>query len=97
MKKVKNQFRQTSIEFQLSVLSIKHLLNYVTYSFDQICYVESGSSKDHEFAAVVVNAAWDAWLVQQRKLEAKDKLLVHQIEATEHSQDRGTLHEESSV
>lgn len=76
MKKVKNQFRQTSIEFQLSVLSIKHLLNYVTYSFDQICYVESGSSKDHEFAAAVVNAAWDAWLVQQRKLDAKDKLLT---------------------
>lgn len=81
MKKVKNQFRQTSIEFQFSVLSIKHLLGYVTYSFDQICYVESGSSKDHEFAAVVVNAAWDAYLVQQRKLDAKDKLLAQLSDA----------------
>lgn len=81
MNKIKNQFRQLSIEFQLSVLSIHHLLSYVTYSFDQMCYAESGTSKDHEFAAVVVNAAWDAWLVQHRKLEAKDKLLIQQGQA----------------
>ncbi|WP_111848700.1 hypothetical protein [Acinetobacter baumannii] len=81
MNKIKNQFRQLSIEFQLSVLSIHHLLCYVTYSFDQMCYVESGTTKDHEFAAVVVNAAWDAWLVQHRKLESKDKLLIQQGQA----------------
>lgn len=81
MNKIKNQFRQLSIEFQLSVLSIHHLLSYVTYSFDQMCYVESGTTKDHEFAAVVVNAAWDAWLVQHRKLESKDKLLIQQGQA----------------
>ncbi|MFV5640704.1 hypothetical protein [Acinetobacter oleivorans] len=81
MNKIKNQFRQLSIEFQLSVLSVHHLLSYVTYSFDQMCYVESGTTKDHEFAAVVVNAAWDAWLVQHRKLESKDKLLIQQGQA----------------
>lgn len=81
MNKIKNQFRQLSIDFQLSVLSVHHLLCYVTYSFDQMCYVESGTTKDHEFAAVVVNAAWDAWLVQHRKLEAKDKLLIQQGQA----------------
>lgn len=93
----KNQFKQAAIQFQLAVHSIKHLLGYVSYSFDQVCFIESGTTKDHEFAATVVNAAWDAWLVQQRKLEAKDMLLVHQIEANEQSQDRGTLHKESSV
>ncbi|MND23237.1 hypothetical protein D3C80_136370 [compost metagenome] len=81
MNKIKNQFRQLSIDFQLSVLSVHHLLSYVTYSFDQMCYVESGTTKDHEFAAVVVNAAWDAWLVQHRKLESKDKLLIQQGQA----------------
>lgn len=78
---VKNQFRQSAIDFQLSVLSIKHLLGHVTYNFDQVCFVESGTSNDHEFAAAVVNAAWDAWLVQCRKLEAKDKLLIQQGQA----------------
>ncbi|MFW1635635.1 hypothetical protein [Acinetobacter oleivorans] len=81
MNKIKNLFRQLSIDFQLSVLSVHHLLSYVTYSFDQMCYVESGTTKDHEFAAVVVNAAWDAWLVQHRKLESKDKLLIQQGQA----------------
>lgn len=77
----KNQFKQAAIQFQLAVHSIKHLLGYVTYSFDQVCFIESGSTKDHEFAATVVNAAWDAWLVQERKLEAKDKLLIQQGQA----------------
>lgn len=84
---IKKQFRQASIDFQLGVLSIRHLFSYVTYSFDKVCYVESGTTKDHEFAAAVVNAAWDAWLVQQRKLDAKDKLLTHQVSV------RGTLQE----
>ena len=78
---VKNQFRQAAIDFQLSVLSIKHLYGYVEYDFDQVCFVESGTSKEHEFAAAVVSAAWDAWLVQNRKLEAKDKLLIQQGQA----------------
>ena len=78
---IKNQFRQTAIDFQLGVLSIRHLFGYVTYSFDKVCFVESDTTKDHEFAAAVVNAAWDAWLVQQRKLEAKDKLLIQQGQA----------------
>ncbi len=77
----KNQFKQSSIQFQLAVHSIKHLLGYVTYSFDQVCFIESGTTKDHEFAATVVNVAWDAWLVQQRKLDAKDKLVIQQGQA----------------
>lgn len=77
----KNQFKQAAIQFQLAVHSIKHLLGYVSYSFDQVCFIESGTTKDHEFAAVVVNAAWDAWLVQQRKLDAKDKLVIQQGQA----------------
>lgn len=81
----KNQFKQSAIQFQLAVHSIKHLLGYVSYSFDQVCFIESGTTKDHEFAAAVVNAAWDAWLVQQRKLDAKDMLLNHQVSV------RGTL------
>ncbi|WP_151838079.1 MULTISPECIES: hypothetical protein [unclassified Acinetobacter] len=72
----KNQFKRAAIQFQLAVHSIKHLLGYVSYSFDQVCFIESGTTKDHEFAATVVNSAWDAWLVQQRKLDAKDKLLT---------------------
>lgn len=81
----KNQFKQSAIQFQLAVHSIKHLLGYVSYSFDQVCFIESGTTKDHEFAAAVVSAAWDAWLVQQRKLDAKDMLLNHQVSV------RGTL------
>lgn len=77
----KNQFKQSAIQFQLAVHSIKHLLGYVAYSFDQVCFIESGTTKDHEFAATVVNVAWDAWLVQQRKLDAKDKLLIQQGQA----------------
>lgn len=87
---IKKQFRQTAIDFQLGVLSIRHLFSYVSYSFDKVCYVESGTTKDHEFAAAVVNAAWDAWLVQQRKLDAKDKLLTHQVSV------RGTLQESNT-
>lgn len=78
---VKNQFRQVAIDFQLGVLSIKHLLSFVEYNFDQVCFIESGATKDHEFAAAVVNAAWDAWLVQNRKIKAKDKLLIQQGQA----------------
>lgn len=77
----KKQFKQAAIQFQLAVHSIKHLLGYVTYNFDQVCFIESGTTKDHEFAAAVVNTAWDAWLVQERKLEAKDKLLIQQGQA----------------
>lgn len=77
----KNQFKQSAIQFQLAVHSIKHLLGYVLYSFDQVCFIESGTTKDHEFAAAVVNAAWDAWLVQQRKLDAKDMLIIQQGQA----------------
>lgn len=91
MKSIKNQFRQTAIDFQLGVFSIKHLFCFVTYSFDKVCFVESGTTKEHEIAAQIVNAAWDAWLVQQRKLEAKDKLLTHQVLV------RGTLQNEESV
>ncbi len=53
----------------------------MTYRFDQVCFVESGTTKDHEFAATVVNSAWDAWLVQQRKLNAKDMLLIQRGQA----------------
>lgn len=77
----KNEFKQAAIQFQLAVHSVKHLLGYVSYSFDQVCFIESGTTKDHEFAATVVNVAWDAWLVQHRKLEAKDKLLIQQGQA----------------
>ncbi|APU48411.1 hypothetical protein [Acinetobacter junii] len=77
----KNEFKQAAIQFQLAVHSIKHLLGYVSYSFDQVCFIESGTTKDHEFAATVVNVAWDAWLVQQRKLDAKDKLVIQQGQA----------------
>lgn len=77
----KNEFKQAAIQFQLAVHSIKHLLGYVSYSFDQVSFIESGTTKDHEFAATVVNVAWDAWLVQHRKLEAKDKLLIQQGQA----------------
>lgn len=81
MKSVKNQFRQTAIDFQLGVFSIKHLFSFVTYSFDKVCFVESGTTKEHEIAAQIVNAGWEAWLVQQRKLDAKDKLLIQQGQA----------------
>lgn len=77
----KNEFKQAAIQFQLAVHSVKHLLGYVSYSFDQVCFIESGTTKDHEFAATVVNVAWDAWLVQHRKLDAKDKLLIQQGQA----------------
>lgn len=78
---IKNQFRQATIEFQLGVHSIKPLLSFVEYSFDKVCFVAKGTTKDHELAATAVNAAWDAWLVQNRKLEAKDKLLIQQGQA----------------
>ncbi|ENW95958.1 hypothetical protein [Acinetobacter sp. NIPH 298] len=77
----KNQFKQAAIEFQLSVYSIKRLLPFVTYSFDKVCFIEKGTTKDHELAATVVNAAWDAWLVQHRKLGTKDMLIIQQGQA----------------
>lgn len=77
----KNQFKQSAIQFQLAVHSIKHLLGYVSYSFGQICFIAADSTPDHEFAAAVVNSAWDAWLVQQRKLDAKDRLVIQQGQA----------------
>lgn len=78
---LKKQYRQASIEFQVSVHSIKSMLSFVEYSFDKVCFIAKGTTKDHEFAAAVVNAAWDAWLVQDRKLQAKDKLLIQQGQA----------------
>ncbi|WP_151765917.1 hypothetical protein [Acinetobacter colistiniresistens] len=77
----KNQFKQAAIQFQLEVHSIKRLLGYVSYSFGQICFIAADSTADHDFAAAVVNSAWDAWLVQQRKLDAKDMLLIQQGQA----------------
>ncbi|MDF2419201.1 hypothetical protein GWP85_17050 [Acinetobacter beijerinckii] len=78
---LKKQYRQAAIEFQVSVHSIKTMLPFVTYSFEKVCFIPKDSTKDHELAATVVNASWDAWLVQYRKLEAKDKLLIQQGQA----------------
>lgn len=78
---LKKQYRQVAIEFQVSVHSIKTMLPFVTYSFEKVCFIPKDSTKDHELAATVVNASWDAWLVQYRKLEAKDKLLIQQGQA----------------
>lgn len=78
---IKKQYRQAAIEFQLSVRSIKTMLPFVTYSFHKVCFMPKDTTKEHELATTVVNSAWDAWLVQHRKLEAKDKLLIQQGQA----------------
>ncbi|WOQ34280.1 hypothetical protein [Acinetobacter baumannii] len=67
--------------FELEFAPVRHLLGFVEYSPQIGSYRPKGSDEDSRVAASMVNIAWSAWVEQQVKLDAKDKLLIQQGQA----------------
>lgn len=67
--------------FELEFAPVRHLLGFVEYSPQIGSYRPKGSDEDSRVAASMVNIAWSAWVEQEVKLEAKDKLLIQQGQA----------------
>ncbi|QDJ91865.1 hypothetical protein [Acinetobacter haemolyticus] len=103
-----NQVTLKRVNFE-SWFPMPHLFNYVEYDSRTNTYVSLGHSEDHKLAHEYVNISWGTWLEQQKRLDAKDKLLIQQGQAfNDQSQkvkdleyrlgllslDRGTLQEE---